>query len=225
LFSTKSVATLLSISPYPEVMATGRGYERKGDPFTLKVERGEGPRCAIQWAKQSTGRVYFTRVPVHRCERLDAVTVAQAMRECAGQLSERHGKQVEAAWLAEHFCCDWHPAAQRVRLRLSTQPRELRAEVRLKVEVTPTGPGGNGARYWLTCPGCSRRSGVLYASPWGQYGAKMPGDLVTGCRACLGLTDEARQRHKCLDWAGAVIGSRPYRNGGGVCISGAQRER
>lgn len=39
----------------------------------------------------------------------------------------------------------------------------------------------------------------------------MPGvEYVTGCRECLGLTDESRQRHKCLDWAGAVGGTRKY---------------
>ena len=194
-------------------MATGRGYERKGDPFTLMVQRGEGPPCVIRWVKQSTERDYFTRVPVHRCERLDAVTVAQAVRESAGRLSEKRGAPVEAATFAQGLAVDWHPAARRVHLRLSTDPRDVLTEVRVRVEVTRTGPGGSGARYWLTCPGCSRRSGVLYASPWGRYGKNAPGELVTGCRVCLGLTDEARQRHKCLDWAGAVMGSRPYPEG------------
>ena len=82
---------------YPEGMATGRDYERKGDPFTLKVERGEGPRCAIHWQKQSTGRVYFTRVPVHRCYRLDAVKMAETMRGHIEQLSEHLGEPVTAA--------------------------------------------------------------------------------------------------------------------------------
>ena len=198
---------------YPEDMATGRGYERKGDPFTLKIQRGEGPPCAIRWVKQSTGRDYFTRVPVHRCERLDAVKVAQAVREYAEQLSERRGEHVEAAQLVQRLAVDWHPQARRVHLRLRTQPRDVLTEVRVSIEATRTGPGGSGARYWLTCPGCSRRSGVLYASPWGQCGQKRPGEMVTGCRVCLGLTDEARQRHKCLDWCGAVMGSRPYREG------------
>ena len=62
----------------------------------------------------------------------------------------------------------------------------------------------------MTCPRCSRRCGVLYASRWGADGSRL-GEPLTGCRECLGLTDESRQRRGCLDWASAVRGDRPYK--------------
>lgn len=199
--------------PYPEPMATGRGYERKGDPFTLKVQRGEGPPCVRRWRKTSTGREYFTRVMVSDCYRIDARLIGQAIREHAQRLAALSGEAVDALKLAQGLAFDWHPEAGKMSVRAAQQPKELRAEVRVKVEATETGSAqARGVRYWLTCPRCSRRCGVLYASRWGRDGSRVP-DLLTGCRDCLGLTDESRQRHKCLDWASARLGQRPYKGG------------
>lgn len=192
-------------------MAAGRNYVRKGDPFTRMVLRGEGPPCVIRWLNRSTGRDYFTRVPVDRCHTLRARDVAGAVRDVREQLPSLEG--VEVGKLAQLLALDWQPQARAVRLSLSDCPRELRAEVRVTLGVTGTGrPEARGARVWLTCPRCSRRCGVLYASPWGADGSR-PAQPVTGCRVCLGLTDESRQSHKCLHWASAVIGQRTYQEG------------
>ena len=56
----------------------------------------------------------------------------------------------------------------------------------------------------------SATEGAVYSSPWDNRGLKWPGHLVIGCRACLGLTDMSRQRHKCLDWATAALGEQFY---------------
>jgi hypothetical protein len=193
-------------------MGTGRSYERKGDPFTLSVSRGEGPPCVIHWQNSSTGRAYFTRVPVHRCYRLDALTVAQSIKEHAQRIKQHQGEAVDALQLAQVLAFDWHPQGQRLSVRAHHEPKQLRAEVRVSIETTRTGRAeAPGVRYWLTCPRCSRRCGALFASPWDEHGVKSAGQAVTGCRVCLGLTDESRQSHKCLHWASAVLGQRPYK--------------
>ena len=194
-------------------MATGRGYERKGDPFTLKVLRGEGPPSVRHWRKTSTGREYFTRVCEHDCYRLDAVTVAQSLREHAQRYAAKYGQATTAQELAQRLAFDWHPEGGTCTARLVEQPKELRAEVRLRVEVTETGPhGARGARVWLTCPRCSRRVNAVYGSRWGADGSRVF-HVLTGCPECLGLTVASRQRHKCLDWASARTGQRPYKEG------------
>lgn len=200
-------------------MAAGRNYERKGDPFTLKVLRGEGPPCVIEWGNKRTGRRYFTRVPVHRCLRLDAVTVAQALRENAQQLAGATGKTYTVPQLIEALGgALWDTASHTVSLfpkrgpPVQTVPGQ---SVICSLEVTYTGrPEAQGVRVWLRCPRCSRRCGVLYASPYGSRQVFIaPGHHVIGCRDCLGLTDESRQRRGCLDWASAVRGERPYPEG------------
>lgn len=191
-------------------MAAGRDYQRKGDPFTLKVMRGEGPPCVQRWTRQSTGRVYFTRVPVHRCAAVRASTLAQAVREHAAQVGERRGEAVDALQLAGVLVFDWTPSAARVRAAASSAPAPEAGTVRLTLSTSRTGRGGAGVRFWVVCPRCSRQCGAVYASTWGASGRLGAGQHVTGCRVCLGLTDESRQRHKCLDWAGAVGGARKY---------------
>ncbi|GGK90966.1 hypothetical protein [Deinococcus radiotolerans] len=54
----------------------------------------------------------------------------------------------------------------------------------------------------LICPHCTRPCRSVYASPYGPQGQP---DEQVGCRACLGLTHPARQRHKCPDWAAQVL--------------------
>lgn len=189
-------------------MALGRNYVRKGDPFTRMVQRGEGPPTVIHWVNQNTGRDYFTRVPVHRCHVLRARDVANAIREQAQELAQRLGKPAQVSLLAQALALDWEPRAGRVTLRVVSQALTPGA-VRLALDVTGTGVGGKGARVWLTCPRCSRRCGAVYGSGWNARG-KTPGEPVTGCRVCLGLTDESRQTHKTLSWVGAVDGSRPF---------------
>lgn len=190
-------------------MGTGRNYKRKGDPFTLSVRRGEGPPCVIHWQNRSTGRAYFTRVPVHQCHALRVSVLAQGVRDHAARVGELKGEPVNAQALAGVMAFDWAPLGGAVRARPLTEP-PAEGEVRLTLETSSTGPAGAGVRYWIACPRCSRRCGVVYASPWGKIGNK-PAQPVTGCRACLGLTDESRQTHKCLGWASAVMEQRPYR--------------
>lgn len=190
-------------------MAAGRNYVRKGDPFTRMVLRGEGPPTATRWLNRSTGRDYFTRVPVDRCYTLRARDVAGAVREHARQIEARRpGEPVSVPTLAAALALDWEPQAGRVTLRLHSDPADPDA-VRVTLDVTGTGAGGKGARVWLTCPRCARRCGAVYGSRWGERGLKPP-QPVTGCRVCLGLTDESRQTHKTLSWVGAVDGSRPF---------------
>jgi hypothetical protein len=200
-------------APYPDPMAAGRKYERRGDPFTLKVQRGEGPPTVQNWAHRGTGRRWFTRVPVHLCQRLDAAQLGEAVRGYAQQLAQA-GTPAELPRLAALLAFDWHPIERTVSTRRADTAPALGA-VRVSVTTSHTGPRGQGVRFWLTCPRCSRRCGVLYASRWGAQGEHLPQPL-TGCRECLGLTDASRQRHGCPDWAGHVLAQRvdtrkPYR--------------
>lgn len=192
-------------------MAEGRNYVRQGDAFSALVQRGAGPRTVTHWQNNSTGRLFYRRVPVHACYALRASDAAEMMRECA---AEPGLKGVTASWLASMLVIDWEPQAYRSRPRLDTEPRELRSEVRVTMTVSETGRAGErGARYWLVCPHCSRRCGVVYASEWDRWGGKVPGQVVTGCRECLGLTDHSRQSHKTPSWASAVLQQRPYKQG------------
>lgn len=191
-------------------MAEGRNYVRQGDAFSALVQRGAGPRTVTHWRNKSTGRLFYRRVPVHACYALRASHVGEMMRECAAEPSL---KGVTAAWLASMLVIDWEPQAYRSRPRLDTELRELSSEVRVTLTVSETGrPGERGARYWLVCPHCSRRCGVVYASERDMWGDVM-GQVVTGCRACLGLTDHSRQSHKTPSWASAVLQQRPYKEG------------
>ncbi|MBZ9750718.1 hypothetical protein K7W42_07575 [Deinococcus sp. HMF7604] len=191
-------------------MAAGRNYQRKGDPFTLKVQRGEGPPCVQRWERQGTGRVYFTRVPVHRCSVVRVEMLAQAVREHTARAGELHPQPVNPEQLAGVLVFDWTPSAARVRVLPSSTALPRPGTVRLTLSTSRTGRGGVGVRFWVVCPRCSRPCGAVYASTWGAAGRLDAEQHVTGCRACLGLTDESQQRHKCLDWAGAVDGSRKY---------------
>lgn len=198
-------------------MATGRGYERKGDPFTLKVQRGEGPPCVHQYTKRNTGRTYFTRVCVHKCLRLDAVKVAQALREHAQHLSAGRPEPVTVPQVVKALGgVHWDAPSGAVNLfskREPVEPSPGRGAV-FGLQLTATGaPDARGVRVWLTCPRCSRRCGVLYAAPYGRGGVLPRGQYVMGCRDCLGLTDASRQRHKCLEWSSAVLGQRSYKEG------------
>lgn len=51
-------------------MPSGRAYQRKGDPFTLRVLEGRGPLVVRELLNVHTGRQYFTRVPAEMCDRL-----------------------------------------------------------------------------------------------------------------------------------------------------------
>lgn len=188
-------------------MGTGRDYIRKGDAFTLKVRRGEGPPCVIRWERTGTGRDYFTRVPVHQCHSLRVSVLADSVRDHAQRLSEARGEPVSALSLAGLLAFDWKPVGAAVKVR-GRDEAAADGEVRLTLETSPTGPAGVGVRYWISCPRCARRCGVVYGSRWGKIGNR-PAQPVTGCRACLGLTDESRQTHKCLGWATAVMEQRP----------------
>ncbi|MDV6376097.1 hypothetical protein [Deinococcus arenicola] len=189
-------------------MGTGRDYIRKGDAFTLKVRRGEGPPCAIHWQRTGTGRDFYTRVPVHQCHALRVAVLAQGVRDHAQRLSEAKGGPVDAQALAGVLAFDWKPLGAAVKVR-GRDEAPAEGEVRLTLETSPTGPAGVGVRYWITCPRCARRCGVVYGSRWNHVG-RTPAQPVTGCRVCLGLTDESRQSHKCLHWASAVMGERAY---------------
>ena len=54
----------------------------------------------------------------------------------------------------------------------------------LSVELIPSRTAFNGIRYWLKCPKCSRRVGVLFVHP-------LKGEL--GCRKCLNLEYKSRR--------------------------------
>lgn len=190
-------------------MATGRNYERRGDPFTQKVRRGEGPPSVRGWFKQGTGREYYTRVLVSDCHRLDVAELAQVVRDHAQHLTQfDEPGPVDLPKLARLLAFDWETSEHRVSARLADQAAPAGA-VRVTMTTSNSGPKGQGVRFWAVCPRCSRRCGVLYASRWGARGQRLP-QHIAGCRECLGLTDESRQRHKCLDWASAVLEQRPY---------------
>lgn len=190
-------------------MADGRNYQRKGDAFSEMVRRGEGPPCVQQWANRSTGRVYFTRVPVDRCTQIKASETATKLRELQADRPSLHGLSMAA--LAERFVLTVNFKDRTATLDRFDLPQSNPAEVRLSFTVTQTGKASaRGTRLWLTCPRCSRRCGKVYGSRWGRWGSEA-GPLVTGCRVCLGLTDQSRQRHKTLDWATAVMGEREYK--------------
>ena len=61
-------------------MAGGRNYVRKGDTFSDLVRQGKGPPTVIHWLNRSTGRTYFTRVPVHCCTTIKATDAAAKLR-------------------------------------------------------------------------------------------------------------------------------------------------
>lgn len=197
-------------APYPDPMAAGRKYERRGDPFTLKVQRGEGPPTVQSWRRLSTGREWCTRVPVSACLRLDAAQLGEVVRENARRLAAA-GHPGSAAQLAQLLAFDWDTVERTVSARRADAAPALGAAV-VTLATSSTGPRGQGVRFWLICPRCSRRCGVLYASRWGASGQRLAVPLA-GCRECLGLTDEARQRHGCPDWAGHVLGHRVDRQG------------
>lgn len=192
--------------PYPEGMASGRDYRRKGDPFTLKVLRGEGPRAVRRWYRSGTGRDYFTRIMAKDCPALRCREVAPALREALEHLA------APRAAASEVLALEWAPWAGRVEITRRADTVAPPGAERLSLQATPTGPALQGVRLWLTCPMCEGRAGVLFASRWGAHGQRLPleGVPMIGCRSCLGLTDESRQRHKCLDWAGAVHHWRPF---------------
>jgi hypothetical protein len=48
----------------------------------------------------------------------------------------------------------------------------------IKINLTKTCTGYGGERFWLLCPMCNKRRGVLYRHPVNQHIA---------CRTCLGL--------------------------------------
>ncbi|MGI8747081.1 MAG: hypothetical protein ACR2J4_01835 [Deinococcus sp.] len=166
---------------------------------------------------------YYTRVPVHRCSRLGAELLPAALREQAQRLQEvSPGKVMSVPQLAPLLALDWTPGADRAALTLTDERRPDPGTVRVGLDVTETGkPGARGSRLWFRCPRCERRCRAVYASPSDAQGMKLPGRMMVGCRACLGLTDASRQRHKCLDWASAVLGERPYR----VTRAGVYRRR
>lgn len=190
-------------------MADGRNYQRKGDAFSEQVRRGEGPPCVQQWANRSTGRVYFTRVPVDRCTQIKASDTAAKLRELQADRPSLEGLSMAA--LAERFVLTVNFGNRTGTLDRIELPQTNPAEVRLSFTVTQTGtPAARGTRLWLICPRCSRRCGKVYGSRWGKWGAEAV-SVATGCRTCLGLTDQSRQRHKTLDWATAVMGDRVYK--------------
>jgi len=204
-------------------MSGGRDYQRKGDKFSRSVEQGKGPPTVIHWQNRSTGRDYYTRVPVHRCSRLGAELLPQAIRDQAQRLKGvGAGAVLSMRQLAGLLALDWTPGADRATLTLTDERPPDPGTVRVALDVTQTGrEGARGSRLWLVCPRCSRRCGAVYASPSDAQGLQLFGGRVVGCRACLGLTDASRQRHKCLDWASAVLGERPYR----VTRAGVYRRR
>lgn len=196
---------------YPEPMAAGRNYERRGDPFTQKVRRGEGPPTVQSWRRLNTGREWCTRVPVSACYRLGAAQLGEVVRENAQHIERERGTAPELPRLAAALAFDWDTVERTVSARRADAAPALGAAV-VTLTTSSTGPRGQGVRFWLICPRCSRRCGVLYASRWGASGQRLAVPLA-GCRECLGLTDEARQRHGCPDWAGHVLGHRVDRQG------------
>ena len=190
-------------------MATGRNYQRTGDAFSEMVRRGEGPPTVMHWQRFSTGRVYFARVPAERCYSLRATQAAQAVRDLGPQVTGQETTPPDMAQLTPLLALDWQSEKKECHLNpLSAAPslKSDRAAVcRVHLTVTQTGRlDARGARVWLICPRCSRRCGVVYASPWDSQGMCFPDSAVTGCRVCLGLTDFSKQRRGCLDWARAV---------------------
>lgn len=189
-------------------MADGRNYQRKGDSFSDLVQRGEGPRTVRCRQNQSTGRVYFTRVTVEMCAALKVATVAAALRDTAASAGRFKGQS--AGQLAALLALDWNTGSAEAQLGPADQPPRLPGGRRIRFTVTPT--GARGERLWLLCPDCGRRCAAVYVSPWQATGQRIDGLTLLGCRVCLGLTDHSRQRHKTLDWAGALLGwqTEPY---------------
>lgn len=167
----------------------------RADAFTRRVLDGQGPRTVMQRLHWRSGRVYFTRVSTQDCGHVHVRQVTNGLRNEDGDRLDH-----SSTW-----ALDWRPDQQTFSVRPLADAAPF-GGVRVGLTVGVTGRGG-GYRLWLTCPDCGRRCAALYASPWTGRGEKA-GQMVTGCRACLGLTDAARQRHKCQDWAWKVTHER-----------------
>ncbi|GHG38928.1 hypothetical protein GCM10017784_37120 [Deinococcus indicus] len=162
-------------------MKGGRGYKRVGDAFSRAVQEGRGPRTVTACTCPRTGRTYYRRVSVQECSTLSAA----ALPALWGQ----PGSGVQGV--------AWNPATALFKAHLID--REVPGEGWVQIRFTV---GSERARVGLTCPHCGRTCRALHAAPTDHQGH--PATLV-GCRACLGLTDAARQRHKCPDWAASVL--------------------
>jgi hypothetical protein len=179
-------------------------YERIGDAFSRVVERGEGPPTVRHWVNEKTGRRFFTRAAVGACLSLPVAGVVATVK------AQRQTDLEPLTDLAGRLVIEWRPDAFTFRTASPDSPPD---QERQRVGLTVAAAGPAGLRLWLVCPRCARRVGVVYASPWDAQGRAAA--ALIGCRACLGLTDASRQRHKSLDWSLAVLGRETSRFSGG----------
>ena len=68
----------------------------------------------------------------------------------------------------------------------------LRADISLTeqdIKLTTSNCYFGGKRFWLVCPGCNRRVGVLYQKPYGE---------LLRCRKCYSLSYLKTRYHKMI---------------------------
>lgn len=184
-----------------------RDYTRQGDPFTRKVEAGQGPRTACALRNKWTGREYARRVNVRECYSLgvpDLRAAASADLTAADTL-ERYGARVY-----------WHPETRTAALLGQGQdlPENMpEGGAFLTFRLEPRGKarrdGTRGRAVFLACPHCGRSVLTVYVSPWGQWGERVPGG-VWGCVRCLGLTYPSSQEHRTPSGDGRLLRVGPF---------------
>jgi len=75
-------------------------------------------------------------------------------------------------------------------LRFSFPDGDARGAVVQRVPLTRTRGHGGGVRYWMRCPECERRCGVIYLAP---------GAREFACRTCHRLTYESCRESRRFD--------------------------
>lgn len=163
-----------------------RRVQASAGPVTVsgsKVRHHDTVRTLCHVVHPTTGRAYLRRVRAEDCHSLTL--------SAAGPLVGQQGGTV-----------DWWPQAGRVWNLPDGVPA---GDVAVQV-IRLTGRHNTGRR-WLLCPHCGRGCHTVYGSMTDHEGAPVSVPVI-GCRTCLGLTDWARARHRCRDWAGAVLSGR-----------------
>lgn len=102
------------------------------------------------------------------------------------EVTSRMGFSVEAT---EGFAAN-EEGALAVVLRFGFPAGDAHGAVVQRVRLTRTRVHGGGARWWLRCPECERRCGVIYLAP---------GAREFACRGCARLTYESCRESRRYD--------------------------
>ncbi len=120
---------------------------------------------------------HYKRATVESCKRF---TVGQVLRGWGGSLSWTRGGQPAGAISYDVEYANGNP--NRLRLTYTITDSGVKVDYSMPIVFTLT-PWGS-PRYWLLCPDCGRRCGMLYLPPgWQRFTCRLCGHLTyTTCQ-------------------------------------------